>query len=259
VSESVFVTGAGRGIGLAIVRRFAAAGYTVGAVDVDEVGLADVKSQAAENHWTVWTSPMDVTDYAAWQSALREFVGFSGGRLDILVNNAGVLASGDFIDIPPARHKQMIDVNVTGVVFGCLAAFQYLRDTSGARLLNLCSASAIYGQPELASYSMSKFAVRGLTEALELEWQPYDISVLALWPLFVDTAMVSGMETGTVESLGVRLTADDVARAAWQALHRRSPLPKVHYPVGRQARLMYHMAQFSPAWLVRLANKRMAH
>jgi short-subunit dehydrogenase len=144
-------------------------------------------------------------------------------------------------------------------MFGCHAAFDYLRDTPGARVLNMCSASAIYGQPALASYSATKFAVRGLTEALEIEWRPHGIAVMALWPLFVDTAMVSGMEIGSVESLGVRLTADDVAQAAWQALHRRSPLPKVHYPVGRQARLMYHMAQFSPAWLVRLTNKRMAH
>jgi NAD(P)-dependent dehydrogenase (short-subunit alcohol dehydrogenase family) len=79
--ESVFVTGAARGIGLAIVRRFAAAGCTVGAVDVDETGLGAVKDEAAQHGWSVWTSVMDVTDIDAWQRALREFVATTGGRL----------------------------------------------------------------------------------------------------------------------------------------------------------------------------------
>jgi NAD(P)-dependent dehydrogenase (short-subunit alcohol dehydrogenase family) len=256
--DSVFITGAGRGIGLAIARRFANGGYTVGAVDIDEVALAALKSEAAENKWPVWTSQMDVTDIAAWQKTLPAFVDSCGGHLNVLVNNAGVLASGDFAEILAARHKQIVDVNVNGVLFGCLAAFDYLRDTPGARVLNLCSASAIYGQPGLASYSATKFAVRGLTEALELEWQRHDISVRALWPLFVDTAMVAGMDIKSVESLGVHLTADDVADAAWHAVHRHSPIPKVHYPVGARTRALYRIAQFSPAWLTRLANKRMA-
>jgi NAD(P)-dependent dehydrogenase (short-subunit alcohol dehydrogenase family) len=255
--ESVFVTGAARGIGLAIVRRFAAAGYTVGAVDVDEAGLAALKDEAAQQ--ALWTSVMDVTDIDAWQRALRDFVATTGGRLDILVNNAGLLASGNFVDIPAARHKQQVDVNVTGVMFGCHAAFKYLRDTAGARVLNMCSASAIYGQAELASYSATKFAVRGLTEALEIEWRPHDIAVMALWPLFVDTAMLAGVKTGSTESLGINLTVDDVADAAWRALHRKSRLPKVHFPVGRQTKFVYHLAQLSPAWATRFVNERMAH
>jgi NAD(P)-dependent dehydrogenase (short-subunit alcohol dehydrogenase family) len=202
---------------------------------------------------------MDVTDIDAWQHSLREFTGTTGGRLDILVNNAGVLASGEFVDIPPARHKQQVDVNVTGVMFGCHAAFGYLRDTPGARVLNMCSASAIYGQAELASYSATKFAIRGLTEALEWEWQPHDISVIALWPLFVDTALLAGVKTGSTESLGIRLTPDDVADAAWRALHRKSRSAKVHYPVGRQTKFVYYLSQLSPNWMTRAVNKRMTH
>jgi NAD(P)-dependent dehydrogenase (short-subunit alcohol dehydrogenase family) len=257
-SEAVFVTGAARGIGHAIARRFAAAGYTVGAVDTDEAGLNTLKTEAAERNWTIYPARMDVTDFAAWQATLAQFVQNCDGRLDLLVNNAGVLASGEFVSIPAEKHKQIVDVNVTGVLFGCLAAFDYLRTTPGARVLNLCSASAIYGQPELASYSASKFAVRGLTEALELEWARHDIKVSALWPLFVDTAMVEGMQIGSVESLGVHLSPNEVAEAAWRAAHRTSKTAKVHYPIGAQARLLYHAAQLSPAWLTRLTTKRMS-
>ena len=257
--ESIFVTGAARGIGLAIVRRFGAAGYTVGAVDVDEAELANVKTEALQHGWSVWTSPMDVTDIDAWQRTMGAFVGTTGGRLDILVNNAGVLAAGNFVDIAPQRHKQIVDVNVTGVIFGCHAAFEYLRDTAGARVLNLCSASAIYGQPELASYSATKFAVRGLTEALDLEWRGHDITVSALWPLFVDTAMLTGVHTGSTESLGIHLTPDDIADAAWRALHRKRGMPKVHYPVGTQTKLAYYFSQVSPTWMSRLVNHRLSH
>ncbi|HZA09517.1 SDR family oxidoreductase [Mycobacterium sp.] len=256
MAESVFVSGAGRGIGRAIVRRFAGAGCTVGAVDIDDASLAALKSEAAENDWTVWTAAMDVTDFAAWQAALAGFVEPAGGRLDVLVNNAGVLTSGGFAEIPAARHRQIVDVNVTGMLFGCLAAFDYLRDTAGARVLNLCSASAIYGQPGLASYSATKFAVRGLTEALELEWRPHDITVRALWPLYVNTDMVAGMDIKSVQTLGVHLTADDIAEAAWQVAHRRSRSRKVHFPVGRQTKAAYYSAQLSPPWLTRLVNKR---
>jgi NAD(P)-dependent dehydrogenase (short-subunit alcohol dehydrogenase family) len=257
--EAVFVTGAARGIGLGIVRRFASAGYTVGAVDVDDARLAALKDLATRQDWSIWTSAMDVTDIDAWHGALREFTDTTVGRLDILVNNAGVLATGEFVDIDPARHKQQVDVNVTGVMFGCHAAFAYLRDTPGARVLNMCSASAIYGQAEFASYSATKFAVRGLTEALEWEWRSHDISVIALWPLFVDTAMLTGVKTGATESLGIHLTVDDVADAAWRALHHKPRAAKVHYPVGVQTQLAYYLAQVSPAWLTRLISKRMTH
>ncbi|MGE5698364.1 MAG: SDR family oxidoreductase [Candidatus Sericytochromatia bacterium] len=255
-AESIFVTGAARGIGLAIVRRFAAAGYTVGAVDINEEQLAGLKTEVGQQ---VWTAPMDVTDYDAWQRTLGEFVTTTGGRLDILVNNAGLLSAGQFADIPPARHKQIVDVNVTGVMYGCHAAFPYLRDTPGARVLNLCSASAIYGQPELASYSTTKFAVRGLTEALDLEWRDQDIAVSALWPLFVGTAMLAGVTTGSTESLGIHLTPDDIANEAWRALHRKSKRPKVHHPVGTQTKLAYYFSQVSPTWMTRLVNKRLSH
>jgi len=113
----------------------------------------------------------------------------------------------------------------------------------------MCSASAIYGQPELATYSATKFALRALTEALELEWRRYGIRVLAMWPLFVQTAMTDGVETGSTKSLGVHLKPDDVAEAVYSATHPgRSWLPRVHYPVGQLAAI----SQVTPAWVQRL-------
>lgn len=246
---SVFVTGAASGIGRATALHFARHGYRVGAFDVDASGL---RSLAAEQPDIV-TDVLDVTDADAWVRALSEFC--ADGRLDILVNNAGILASGPFEDTPAEQHRRIVDVNVTGTVLGCHSAFEYLRRTPGAQVVNLCSASAIYGQRDLATYSASKFAVRGLTEALELEWERHDIRVQALWPLFVETAMTQNVDAGSIRRLGIHLTADNVAAALYDATRPGRSWGRVHRAVGWQATAFAAAAQCSPARLNRLVNR----
>jgi short-subunit dehydrogenase len=129
-------------------------------------------------------------------------------------------------------------------------------------VVNLSSASAIYGQAELANYSATKFFVRGITEALDIEWHRYGIRVIAMWPLYVQTAMTDNIRTGTTDSLGIRLTAQDVADAIAAAVAPswwRRAVHQVHFPVGTQTKFMTSGSRFSPAWLTRLVNKRLAH
>lgn len=254
-SPSIFITGAAAGIGRATASLFADRGYRVGAYDVDAAGLATLGAESTARGAEITTGVLDVTDADGWAARLREFTGDSG-RLDILVNNAGVLSSGPFEEIPLATQRRIVEINVNGTLSGMHTAFPYLRDTAGAQVVNLCSASAIYGQPELATYSATKFAVRGLTEALELEWQRHGIRVIDMWPLFVATPMVDGLETGSSKALGVHLGADDVARAIYDATRpNRSLLGRVHYPVGLQTKAFTAMAQISPNWVQRLLNK----
>lgn len=259
-TRSVVVTGAAAGIGRATALRFARDGYLVGAFDVDERGLATLAQTIRADGGSVHTGRLDVTDPEQWRRRLAEFADVTGGSLGVLVNNAGVLSSGAFASTAPDAHRAMIDVNVGGVVHGCVAAHRYLAATPGAVVVNLCSASAIYGQPELATYSATKFAIRGLTEALELEWRAQGIRVLAVWPLFVRTAMTDDMDTRAVATLGIRLTAEDVAEEIVSAV--RGPArwwPKVHYPVGGRTRALLVGSRFAPAWLNRALNRRITH
>lgn len=257
-SRSVLITGAAAGIGRATALTFARQGWTVGAYDVDEAGLASLAAEVVALGQTAVVGHLDVGDADAFAAAVSDFAERAGG-LDVLVNNAGVLTAGRFEEIPVARHHREIDVNVRGVVNGMHAASPHLE--RGATVVNLASASAIYGQAELAVYSATKFFVRGLTEALDIEWGPRGVRVVALWPLFVETAMTDGVATGTTDSLGIRLTAQDVAD---QVLAVVSPgrvataLHQVHFPVGRQSKAMALGARFSPAWLTRVVNKRLA-
>lgn len=247
--RSVLITGAASGIGRATALRFAAEGWRVGAYDVDQAGL-----ETLELGETGVSGLLDVRDAEAWASVLEEFTAPTG-RLDVLVNNAGVLHGGRFAEIPVSAHERAVAVNVMGVVNGCHAAYRHLAATPGAHVVNLASASAIYGQPELAVYSATKFAVRGLSEALDLEWREDDITVTALWPLFVDTAMTHGLDISSTRSLGIRLTADDVAAEVYAAATTgHGLLGGIHRPVGLQAKALFAASSVAPSWASRLVN-----
>lgn len=253
---SIFITGAAAGIGRATAERFAREGWFVGIFDVDETGLKSLAAQLPPAQ--VLASKLDVTDPTAWNTALEKFWQAAGGRLDVLFNNAGIIASGDFGTIPLATHHRIADINFKAVLTGCHAALPWLRQTPGARVINMASASALYGQPALASYSASKFAVRGLSEALDIEWQPFGIRVMDMWPLFVNTAMVKDVDIPSLHAMGVRLMPEDVARAVWKVAHYNGVLRRVHWPVGLQFWLVYRFSGLLPDWLARWLNRRIA-
>jgi NAD(P)-dependent dehydrogenase (short-subunit alcohol dehydrogenase family) len=252
--QCVFITGAASGIGRATATLFVKRGWFVGLADIDDAALAGLARELGPQH--VWTCKLDVTSEAGWQAALAGFAR-RAGRLDLLVNNAGILISGPFEANPLARHHALVDVNVKGVLNGCHLAKPYLLRTPGARVINLSSSSAEYGQASLATYSATKFAVRGLTEALNVEWQADGIRVMDVMPLFVRTAMVDGMDAASVRRLGVRLTPEDVARVVWRAAQYRG-YGKVHWPVGWMARLLHAMGGMAPDRVSRFMAYRIA-
>jgi NADP-dependent 3-hydroxy acid dehydrogenase YdfG len=260
--RSVFITGAAAGIGRATALSFAREGFVVGAYDIDAAGLTTLAEEIGAIGATAITGHLDVTDADEMSRRIAEFATAMGNHLDVMINNAGILIAGRFEEIAVAAHHLEIDVNTKGVVNGLHAAFPYLRTTPGAVVVNLASASAIYGQAELANYSATKFFVRAISEALDLEWGRYGIRVIAMWPLYVQTAMTADIRTGTTDSLGIRLTAQDIADDIVSAVDpswQRRLLHQVHYPVGRQAKTMAIGARFSPAWLTRWTNKRLSH
>lgn len=254
-SGSILITGAARGIGRATAELFLSRGWRVGMYDVD----AEAVAAAAAGRPGAVSGVLDVRDSGQWRSTLEQFC--ADGTLDVLVNNAGVLTSGPFATMDPETHRRMVDINVTGVITGAHAGHRYLRAARRGLLLNLCSASALYGQPTLATYGATKAAVKSLTEALDIEWRADGIRVRSLLPLFVDTEMVTrdGQQMASAKSLGVRLVPEDVAAAAWRTVHERLRLPRSpHRTVGRQTRVMAAASAVSPDWANRLVVSRLA-
>ena len=249
--HSILISGAAQGIGAATAALFYQHGYKVGIYDV-QVEQAEQLAQQLGEH--AKAGFLDVADYASWETALAEFSAWAG-EINILVNNAGILYSGPFEDTTIDAHHRTLDINVKGVMNGCHAAFPYLKESSFARIINLSSASAIYGQADLSSYSTSKFAVRGLTESLDIEWQPYGIRVLDVMPLFVSTAMVKDMQAESIKKMGVHLKAEDVAQDILKLAELKDSIwQATHHLVGFKSQFLFHLSRMSPQFVNRLSN-----
>lgn len=241
-APSVFITGAASGIGRACALRFARAGWRLGLADRDGAALEAVVTELGRAQVKPYV--LDVSDGDAVRQAFADFC--AERPLDVLVNNAGILSVGKFSELPLQRHQQIIDVNVKGVIHCAHAAFPHLRAARGV-LINMSSASAIVGTPDFASYSASKFAVRGLTEALASEWRREGVAVCDVLPPFVDTPMLAPHRGSSklFASMGVRLRAQDVAEAVFRCTYRR----RVHNPLTVPVRLFYSLANMAPVWL----------
>jgi short-subunit dehydrogenase len=160
-------------------------------------------------------------------------VAATGGTLDCLFNCAGLLEMGPHYSIPPKRVDHMLAVNINGVVNCIDAALPALRATSGAHIVNMSSAAAEYGMPDLAAYSASKFFVRGFTEALNIELEPLGIQVSAVLAAYVRTPMVTEakVKAKSLTEASIRVGPEQVAEAVWKAAHGS----KVLWRVGSDA------------------------
>lgn len=253
---SIFISGGAAGIGLATAERFDREGWTIGVYDVDR----DALDKAKANHPSWITGTLDVRDDKQWADALAEFTSHTGGTLDVLDNNAGILVAGPLNEISPDAVRRQIEIDTLGVALGAQAAFEYLKKTPKSHLVNIASASAIYGQPDIAVYSAAKFFVAGLTEALELEWEPHDIRAVAIWPLWAKTALADN-DAKTTKTLGVHITPEQVADKVWESVNPTANDRRLHrtsYSVGLQTTVLANVAKFAPNFASRVINKLLA-
>jgi NADP-dependent 3-hydroxy acid dehydrogenase YdfG len=244
--KSIFITGAGAGIGAETARLFAHNGWFVGASDVDPAALAALAGELGPERVSAHVA--DVRDATAIERAIGDFTSRTSQQLDAVFANAGVLFMGPHEAITPAQKQLLVDVNVSGVVHTIDAAFPFLQRTPGAHVVAMSSTSAEYGSPQHAVYSATKFFVRGLTEALNIEYRAHRIQVSAIYVAYVQTGMVFGapVKPASIARLGVKITPERVARAVWRAVHGK----RVHWRVGLDARLIN--------WSVRLLGAGIA-
>ncbi|WP_448858839.1 SDR family oxidoreductase, partial [Corynebacterium propinquum] len=252
---SIFVSGGATGIGKAVATKFLDAGWVVGAYDIDDERLQQFQSEYPQ----LVIGHLDVTDAAQWEDALADFTAHTDGTLTVLDNNAGVIGFGDITEQDPDLIAAQVSINCTGVTLGARAAHQYLKKTPGAHLVNMGSASSIYGQPHIVPYSASKFYVQGFSQALDLEWENDDIRVVNIMPLWAKTKLSSG-DAQSIKRLGVHLTPAQVADKIWQAVHPSHGLTRrrIMYSVGLPSLLLRYAARFAPSIAVRFMNKLIA-
>lgn len=186
--KSVFITGAASGIGRETALLFGERGWFVGGYDLNEDGLKILERELGAENCIV--RRLDVTDKEAYDAAVAEFGTATGGRLDLLYNNAGIGHTGWFEDIPYADTLRLIQVNFIGVVNGIYASLPLLKNTPNSLCFSTSSSAATYGAPRLAIYAATKFAVKGLTEALSVELERHRVRVADVLPGLIDTAIL---------------------------------------------------------------------
>lgn len=241
-TKTIFITGAASGIGREVARLFARRGWFTGLHDINEAPVAEVALEIGADQccWSV----LDVCDSEQWKKAVARFGERTSGRMDVLFNSAGILKMGPFMDTPLDVHLQTLRVNVAGVLTAIRAAFPLLSSTPKARVITMSSASAFYGVPDLASYSMSKFAIRGMTEALSIEFERYGIGVCDIMAPYVNTPMVTeqSYKAGTLQSLGASLSPEEVAEIIWKAAHGN----RVHWVPTFRLKITALFARYFP-------------
>lgn len=190
--QLVLVTGAAGGIGRATAFAFAEAGARVVAVDRDAEGAARTAELARLiGAPDAWGETVDVSDEQAMEK-LAEKVTREYGVVDVLVNNAGIGLSGPFLDSSTADWKEVLDVNLWGVIHGCrLFGRQMAERGQGGHIVNMASAAAFQPSRALPAYGTSKAAVLMLSECLRAELAGQDIGVSAICPGIVNTGITS--------------------------------------------------------------------
>ncbi len=184
---SVVITGASSGIGRATALAFAHAGASVTLASRRGGKLAEVARECVAAGGQAQYLETDVTDpvalRAVTQAAIRRY-----GAVDVWVNNAGVGAVGRFTETPITAHDQTIRTNLMGYMHGTHAVLPHFLARHRGVLINVISFGAFLGTPFAASYTASKFGLRGLSESLRAELQDEpDIHVCDIYPGFVDT------------------------------------------------------------------------
>ena len=184
--KSAIVTGAASGIGLALSEAMIKRGAHVWMNDVNVAGVEAAADRLGER---AHASELDVRDGAAVK-ALVEKVASEHGALDYMFNNAGIGIGGETKDILVEHYDRVIDINIRGVTNGVAAAFPLMVEQGHGHVVNTASAAGLLPIPVMASYSMSKHAVVGLTKSMRFEGDKYGVRVSALCPTAVETPIL---------------------------------------------------------------------
>jgi NADP-dependent 3-hydroxy acid dehydrogenase YdfG len=213
--ETAAITGAGRGIGRATAEGLVRQGVRVAIGDVDFDAALQTASELGASTVALELDVTDRDSFTAFLDGAEEQL----GPLDVLVNNAGILQVGRFIDEDDLTARRMVDINLHGVILGMKLALARMIPRDRGHIVNISSQAGKFGAPGGATYSATKHAVVGLTEAVrgELRLMGAHIDVSYVMPSVVNTELGSGL--GEVRGI-TNLEPTEVADAIVDALQR---------------------------------------
>ncbi len=230
----VAITGGARGIGKATATALVRKGCRVAIGDLD-LELAE-QTATGLGGGTV-ALPLDVTDRASFESFLAE-TERQLGPLDAVINNAGIMPVTPFVEESEASVHRQVDINLHGVITGTQLAIERLQPRGSGYIVNIASQAGKAGIPGIATYSATKHAVVGLSEAVKTELRGSGVEVLCVMPTVVNTELTSGVGQRWVKPV----EAADVANEIVDAME----VPRFDVFVPRANGILYRVLTLMP-------------
>ena len=215
--QTALITGAGRGIGKTIAVKLAESGLDIAIADMNPVS-DDVLREIEEYGTKCLAFQLDVTDVESVDSVVKKIIYETGG-IHILVNNAGITKDNLFMRMKPEQWSQVIDVNLNGVFHVTKAVIRTMVKQHSGRIINISSVVGFSGNPGQVNYSSTKSGLIGFTKSLSREVGTRGITVNAVAPGFINTAMTQALNESQQQAilsqipLGRMGEAEDIANA----------------------------------------------
>lgn len=211
------ITGAARGQGAATARLFAEAGAQVILCDILD---AEGHALAEEIGGVATYRRLDISSRQAWLDLVGE-VEEAAGRIDVLINNAAAADSTPFLELDDAVLDRMIAVNLKGTLIGMQAVLPGMIDRGKGSIVNISSVNGLRGTGGTAAYDATKWAIRGMTKSVALEFADKGVRINSVHPGAIDTPMLNptgGDLSGLARSFGLPMgragKPDEVAQAS---------------------------------------------
>jgi NAD(P)-dependent dehydrogenase (short-subunit alcohol dehydrogenase family) len=192
-NKIAIVTGGASGIGRALCEKLASSGAQVVIADIDANKAGRIASEIMRSGGNAQAVELDVSDETAVYRTVKK-ISDTFGRLDYFFNNAGICISGDARDIPVARWKRLIDVDLFGVLYGTLAAYDVMVRQGGGHIVNISSIAGFAPFAINTPYTTAKYGVVGLTESFRAEARDLGVKVSLVCPGIVQTEFYESME-----------------------------------------------------------------
>lgn len=234
--QVVVVTGASRGIGRATARAFAERGASVVLAARREEALAEAAAECEAVGGRALAVPTDVADPEAVERLARRALD-RFGRIDVWINNAVLLAFGRLERVPPEANRRIVETNLLGYIHGAQAALRHFRERDAGVLINVSSGFALVGSPYAGAYTATKFAQRGLGQALRGELRGTGVRVCTVMPGGVDTPayrLAANYSGRRVRVKGPLANPEGIARTVVRCAER----PKPEVIVGQSVRTL---------------------
>ena len=243
------VTGGASGIGRALAHRLASHGANVVLADVQHEAAMTVAEAICTSGGRASAHYLDVTDSGAVESFVKR-IADEEGRLDYMFNNAGIAVLGEFRYLSTADWKRILDVNVSGVFAGTVAAYAVMIGQGHGHIVNMASVSGLVPALGIVAYCASKHAVVGLSTSLRAEAAAHGVNVSVMCPGFIKTPILESKTVGpppdeklTARILKMAMTPEVCAVKALQGVARN----KAVIPVTGHAKALWLIQRYFPS------------